>query len=95
MYLADGLGHILGTPTTCFSRYLPVRFRPPDRLFTSSPLKVRREKALVFCGGESQPATRSLQPEAIAAGREVTNYLKPAMERAALAAPRACRSQHV
>ena len=28
-----------------------------------------------------RPAIRSLQPEAITAGREMTNYLKPAMER--------------
>ena len=33
------------------------------------------------------PAIWSLQPEAIAAGKEVTNYLKPAIERAAVAGP--------
>lgn len=67
------------------SRYLI----PPPAELSASLLKVPPEKALVFCGDDQSP-----QPEAIRAGRKVTNYLKPALEQAAVAVPRACRSEH-
>jgi hypothetical protein len=52
---------------------------------------VRREKARIFSGCNSRPATQSLQPEAIGAAVEVTKPPKPSMERVAMATPRAGR----
>src|SRR3954470_10430529 len=52
---------------------------------------VRRDKARIFSGCKSRPATQSLQPVAIGAAVEVTKPQEPSMQRVALATPRAGR----
>src|SRR5690349_15012878 len=48
---------------------------------------VRREKARVFSGCDSRPASQSLQPVAIGAAVEVTKPPKPSMQRVASGDP--------
>src|SRR5262249_50335243 len=45
--------------------------------------RVRREKASIFSGCKSRPATQSLQPVAIGAAVEATRPPKPSMQRVA------------
>ena len=63
-----------------------IPIRPPERLddVLRAYFCVRREKASIFSGCKSHPATQSLQPVAIGAAVEVTKPPKPSMQRVAL-----------